>query len=95
MGVDVVGEGTGRSGPKVWEELVFGVERNDGKGELLEDWSGRSWRRDDGDGGFDNSGREVLDWDVRKGDAVNDFFKLKVDVSVLCFVGGGVLELRA
>ena len=93
--VDVVGEGAGRGGPEVWEELVLGVEGDDRKGEFLEDGSGRSGRGDDGDGGFDNGGREVLDGDVREWNAVNDFLELKVDVRVLGFVGGGVLKLRA
>ena len=95
VGVDVVGEGTGRGGPEVREELVFGVEGDDREGEFLEDRSRRGGRGDDGNGGFDNGGREVLDWDIRKGDAVDDFLKLEMDVSVLCFNGGGVLELRA
>ena len=95
VGVDVVGEGTGRSGPKVRKELVLGVERDDGKREFWEDGSGRGGRRDDSDGGFDDGGREILDGDVREWDAVDDFLKLKVDVRVLCFVGGGVLKLWA
>ena len=95
MGVDVVGKGAGRGGPEMREELVLSVEGDDGEGEFLEDRSRRGGRGDDGDGSFDNSGREVLDWDVRKRDAVNDFLKLKVDVRVLGFVGGGVLKLRA
>ena len=93
--VDVVGEGAGRGGPEMGEKLVFGVEGDDGERKFLEDRSGRGWRRYDGDGGLDNSGWEVLDWDVREGDAVDDFLELEVDVGVLCFVGGGVLELRA
>ena len=44
---------------------------------------------------MDDGGREVLNWDIREWDAVNDVFKLKMDVGVLCFVGGGVLKLRA
>ena len=95
MGVDVVGKGAGRGGPEMREELVLGVEGDDGEGEFLVDRSRRGGRGDDGDRGFDNGGREILDWDIREWDAVNDFFKLKVDVRVLCFVGGGVLELRA
>ena len=95
MGVDVVGKGAGRGGPKVREELVLVVERDDREGKFLEDGSGRGGRRDDGDGGFDDSGREVLNRDVRKWDAINDFLELKVDVRVLGFVGWGVLELRA
>ena len=39
--MDVVGEGARRGGPEVGEELVLGVEGNDGKGEFLEDGSGR------------------------------------------------------
>ena len=77
------------------EELVLGVERDDRKGEFLEDGSGWGGRGDDGDRGFDDSGREVLNWDIREWDAVNNFFELEMDVRVLGFVGGGVLELRA
>ena len=93
--VDVVGEGAGRGGPEVWEELVFSVEGDDREGELLKDRSRRGRRGDDGDGGFDNGGREVLNRDVREWDTLNDFLELKVDVRILCFVDWGVLELRA
>ena len=95
VGVDGVGEGAGRGGPEMREELVLGVWGNDREGELLEDGSGRGGRGDDGDGGFNDGGREVFDGDVREWDAVNNFFKLEVDVRVLGFVGGGVLKLRA
>ena len=95
MRVNVVGEETGRGGPEVREELVFGVEGDDREGEFLEDRSRRGGRGDDGNGGFDDSGREILDGDVREWDAVNDFLELKVDVRVLSFVWGGVLKLRA
>ena len=93
--VDVVGEGAGRGGPEMGKKLVFGVEGDDGEGEFLGDRSGRGRRRDDGDGGFNNGGWEVLYWDVRERDTVDDFLKLEMDVSVLGFVGRGVLELRA
>ena len=95
VGVDVVGEGAERGGPKMWEELVLGVEGDDREGEFLKDGSGRGGRGDDGDGSFNNGGGKVLDRDVREWNAVNDFLKLEVDVCVLSFVGGGVLELRA
>ena len=95
VGVDVVGEGTGRGGPEVREELVLGVEGDDREGEFLEGRSRRGRQGDDGNGGFDNGGREILDGDVREWDAVNDFLELKVDVHVLGFIGGGVLKLRA
>ena len=95
VGVDIVGEGAGRGGPEVWEEFVLGVVGNDRKGELLKDGSGWGGRGDDSDGGFNNGGGKVLNWDVREWDAVNNFFELKVDVGILCFVGGGVLKLRA
>ena len=93
--VDVVGEGARRGGPEVWEELVFGVERDDRKGELLENGSRWGRRGNNGNGSFNNGGREVLYWDIREWNAVDDFLKLKVDVRVLGFVGGRVLELRA
>ena len=40
VGVDIIGKGTGRSGPEVGEELMLGVKRDNGEGELLEDRSG-------------------------------------------------------
>ena len=95
MGVDVVGEGARRGSPEMREELVLGVKRDDGEGELLEDGSRRGGRGDDGDGGFNDSGREVFNWDVCERDTVDNFFELEVDVGVLGFGGGGVLELRA
>ena len=76
VGVDVVGKRAGRGGPEVREEFVLGVEGYDGEGELLEDRSGRSGRGDDGDRGFDNSGREILNRDVREGDTVDYFLEL-------------------
>ena len=76
MGVDVVGEGARGSSPEMWEELVLGIEGDDREGEFLEDRSGRGRRGDDGDGSFDNSGREVLNWDVRERDTVDDFLEL-------------------
>ena len=93
--VNVVGKGAGRGSPEVGEELVLGVERDDREGEFLRDRSGRSGRGNDGDGCFNDGGREVFNGDVREWDAINNFLKLEVDVGVLCFVGGGVLELRA
>ena len=95
MGMDVVGERAGRGGPEMWEELVLSVEGDDREGELLEDRSGRGGRGDDSDGGFDNGGREILNGDVREGDAIDNFLELEMDVSVLGFVGGGILKLRA
>ena len=95
MRVDVVGKGARRGGPQMREEFVLGVEGDDREGEFLEDRSGWGGRGDDGDGGFDNGRREILDGDVRKGDTFDNFFELEVDVGVLCFIGSGVLELRA
>ena len=93
--VDVVGEGTGRCGPKVREEVMLGVTGNDREGELLEDRSGRGGRGNNGDGGLDDGGWEILNRDICEWDAVNDFLKLKMDVGVLGFVGWRVLKLRA
>ena len=95
VGMDVVGEGAGRGGPEVGEELVFGVAGDDREGEFRKDRSRWGGRGNDGDRGFDYGGREIFNRDVRKGDSVDNFFELKVDVSVLCFVGGGILKLRA
>ena len=63
--------------------------------EFLKVRSGRGRRGDDGDRCLDDGRREVLNRDIREWDAVNNFFELKMDVCVLCFVGGGVLKLRA
>ena len=95
VGVDVIGKGAGRGGPEVWEELVLGVEGDNREGEFLENGSGQGGRGNKGDRGFNNGRGEVLDWDIREWDAVDDFLELKVDVSVLCFVRGRVLKLRA
>ena len=95
VGVDVVGEGARRGGPEMGEELVLCVEGDDREGEFLRDRSGWGGRGNDGDGGFDDGGQEVLNWDIRKWDAVDNFLELKVDVRVLGLVGGGVLKLRA
>ena len=61
----------------------------------MEDRSRWGGQGDDSNRGFNDGGQEVLNWDVREGDTVDDFFELKVDVCVLSFVGRGVLELRA
>ena len=95
VGMDVVGESAGRCSPEVREKLVFRIEGDDGKGEFLKDRSGWGGRRDDGNRGFNDGGQEVFNWDVCKRDTVNDFLKLEVDVRVLGFVGGRILELRA
>ena len=95
VGMDIVGKGARRGGPEVGEELVFGIEGDDGEMEFLEDRSGQGGRGDDGNGGFDNGRGEVLYRDVREWNTVNDFFELKMDVRVLSFVGGGILKLWA
>ena len=95
VGVDVVGKGARRGGPKMGKELVLGVEGDNREGEFREDRSGWGRRGDDGEGGFDDGGREIFNRDVREGDTVDNFLKLKMDVSVLGFVGDGVLKLRA
>ena len=93
VGVNVISKGARRSGSKMREELVLGVEGDNWEGEFLEDGSGWGGRGYDGDRGFNDSRREVLDWDICELDAVDDFFKLKVDVSVLGLIGRGVLKL--
>ena len=95
IGVNVIGEGTGRSSPEMGKELVFSVEGDDREGEFLKDRSGWGGQGDDSNGGFDHRRREVLNGNLCEWDAVDDFFELKVDVGVLSFVGGRVLELRA
>ena len=89
MGVNIVGEGTGRGSPEMREEFVLGIERDNREGELLEDRSGQGRRGDDSNRGFNDSRQEVLNWDICEWDTVDDFLKLKVDVGVLGFVGGG------
>ena len=74
--VDIVSEGARRCGPKMGEELVLGVEGDNREGEFLENRSGQGRRRDNGDRCFDNGGREVFNWDIRKWDAVDNFFEL-------------------
>ena len=76
VGVDVVGEGAGRGGPEVGEELVFGVAGDNREGEFRKDRSRWGGRGNDGDGGFDNGGREILNGDVRKGNTVDYFLEL-------------------
>ena len=95
MGVNVVSKGAGRSSPEVREELVLSVERDDGEGEFLKDRGGWGRQWDDSNRGCDDSRQEVLYGDVCEWDMVDDFFELKVDVSVLSFVGSGVLKLQA
>ena len=94
MGVDAIGKGTRRGGPEVREELMLGIKRDDGEGELLEDRSGWGGRWDGGDRGFDDRGREILNRDICEWDAVDNFLELKVDVHILRF-NGWVLELWA
>ena len=95
MEVNVIGKGTGRSGPEMGKELVFSVEGDNREGEFLKDRSGWGGRGDDSDGGFDNRRREVLNGNLREWDTVDNFFELKVDVGILSFVGRRVLELWA
>ena len=95
VGVYIVGEGTGRSGPEMRKKLVFSVEGDDGEREFLEDRSRWGRQDDSGDGGFNDRGQEILNRDICEWDAVDDFLELKVDICVLSFVGGGVLKLRA
>ena len=58
------------------EELVFGIEGDDREGEFLKDRSGRGGRGNDGDGCFNDCGREIFNGDVREGDTVDYFLKL-------------------
>ena len=95
MGVNVIGKRTGRGSPEMWEELMLGIEGDDREGEFLEDGGGWGGRRNDSDGGFDNGRWEVLNWDVCEWDAVDDVLKLKVNISILGFIGGGILKLQA
>ena len=76
MRVDVVGEGAGRGGPEMGEELVFGVEGDDREREFLKDRSGRGGRGNDGDRCFNDCRREIFNGDVREGDMVDYFLKL-------------------
>ena len=91
MGMDVIGEGAGRSSPEVREELMLSVERDNGEGELLENRGGQGRQGNNSNRGFNDGRQKVLDWDIRKWDAVDDFLKLEVDIGILGFVNGGVL----
>jgi hypothetical protein len=92
--VRVVGNsGDTRWGSKeVGEELGFWGDREQ---EVGEDGSRWGRRGNDGDRGFSNRQWEVFNGDVSKRDALDDLFKLMVDVGVLMFWGWGVLKLRA
>ena len=92
--MNIVSKGAGRGGPKVREELVLSVEGDNREGEFLKNRSGWGRRRDNGDGGFDNCRWEVLNWDIHEQDTIDDFLKLKVDISILGFIGRGVLKLQ-
>jgi hypothetical protein len=92
VGVAVVGGGARQGSEEMWEELGF-VEAGEWKDG--EDGSGWAWGGDTGNGGFGDGRREILDGDVGKQDALDDFFELAVGVLILVLVGGGVLELRA
>ena len=74
---------------------MLGIEGNNREREFLMDRSRQCGRWDDGNEGFDNSRWEVLDQDIRKWDVINDFLKLKVDICILGFNSGGILELQA
>jgi hypothetical protein len=92
--VRVVGDGsdTRRGSEEMREELGFWGDR---EREIGEDRSGWSGQGDNGNGGFNDRWWEVLDGDIGKGDSLNDFFKLEVDVGILVFGGWGILKLRA
>jgi hypothetical protein len=80
VGVAVVGSGARRGSEEVWEELSFvkAGEQEDG-----EDGSGRTGGGDMSNGGGGDGRREVLDWDIGKRDALDDFFELAVGILVL------------
>jgi hypothetical protein len=67
------GGGIGWGGEEVREELGF---RSDREWEVRENGSGWGRRGNNGDGGFNDGRREVLDGDVGEGDSFNNFFKL-------------------
>jgi hypothetical protein len=80
VGVAVVGGGARQGGEEVWEEFSFvnARERKDG-----ENGSGRTWGGDAGNRGSSDRRREVLNWDVSKGDAVDHVLELAVGILVL------------
>jgi hypothetical protein len=90
----MVGDGssTGWGSKEIREELGF---RGNGEWKVGEDRSGRGGGGDDGNGGFNDGRREILDGDVGEGNLFDNFFELEVDVCVLMFGGRGVLKLRA
>ena len=86
----VIGNGAWWGSEEIGEEVSF-----------WEDWETKGaarrsrwgWGWDDSNGGNNNGRREVLNRDVGKQDALDDFFKLLVDVCILGF-GIRVLKLR-
>jgi hypothetical protein len=92
--VRVVGNGgsAGRGSEEMREELGFWGNREWEVGEDRSGWGGGS---DDGDRGFNDGQREILEGDVGEGDSFDNFFELEVDVGVLMFRGQGVLKLGA
>jgi hypothetical protein len=84
--------GARRGSEEMREELGF---RGDGEWEVEEDRSGWGRRGNDGNGGFNDGWRKVLDGDIGEGDSLDNFFKLKMDVCVLMLGDQGVLKLGA
>jgi hypothetical protein len=80
VGMAVVSSGARQGGEEVREELGFvkAGERKDG-----ENGSGRTWGGDMSNGGGGDGQREVLNWDIGKRDALDDFFKLAMGVLIL------------
>jgi hypothetical protein len=92
MGVVGDSGGTRQGGEKVGEEFSF---QGDGEQEVGEDESGQGGGGNDSNRGFSNGQWEVLNRDVGKQDALDNFLKLVVDIGILVFGGQGILKLRA
>jgi hypothetical protein len=90
----VIGDGSGTKwgSEEMREELGFW---GDGEQEVREDRSEQGGGGDNGDGGFNDGQWEVFYRNVSKGDSLDNFFELEVDICVLMFGGQGVLKLGA
>ena len=91
--VNVVGKGARRGNPEVGEELVLGVERDYGEREFLKDRSRRGGRWDNGNRGFDDGRREVLDWDCHRHEMCSNKLTLGGDLCLLSRAHGAAVNL--
>ena len=86
----VIGGGARRGSEEIGEEVGFW---KDWEAKGMTRGSRQGWGRDDSDRGNNDGWWEVFNRDVSKRDALDNFFKALVDVSVLR-LGVGILKLR-